>query len=138
MLKFIIPILLFGCGCQSSIFATRALHEWAQTEFTPQTELPFSQSRKLVLGRKTAIHVILTATQADQLMIDCGFGLRVKLKDPQYKDGWATLTLCDVNQDDIDDLMFMAQFTDQPRPFRVVFILEPTGWTQYLLPDFQD
>lgn len=127
-------IALLSCSCQTQLFAPRSLHLWAQRELAQATSFPYTTSKRVILGHRLAHNFTLLASDADHVVIDCGNGLRLKVKDPQYATSWAAITFQDADCDGYDDLRFTATFQDDAPPINVIFRFHPTEWEQFILP----
>lgn len=127
-----LSLCLLGCSTlQLRRFSFRA---WAERHLASETAYPARYQQAIRLSPQVSHPFTLILNSPTSAWIDCGNGVILRLKEEIYQDTWAQLTLADVDQDGIDDLIFTAQSHDTPDPLKAIFLYHAGKWEPYLLP----
>lgn len=122
------------CGCRTMISTSDDLDTWLQSFEPEMTVYPQNATKTLKLAPHIKQRISLFASDSSHVSIDFGQGLILKVKDPQYENGWASVQLVDIDADGIKDLDFSARFSNPSTLLKAVFIFRPNEWERYLLP----
>lgn len=135
MWKVALLFLLLFCGCSAFTVKKNTFRAWAETRLSETSTFPASYTRKVQLDPDIYHDFRLNLHNADTIWLNCGNQLYLLLKDKDYQDQWAEVTLADVDGDQINDLIFTARSTYSPAtPIKAIFLYRTDTWERYLLP----
>jgi len=108
--------------------------EWAR-DLHARGEFPLDAEQRLYLGRSRALPMKAHFDDAAHGEIDFGDGLVLRVRDPGYAGGWATLALGDLDGDRVADLRFSAVLLPEGQRVNLAFLRRDAAWERYVLPD---
>lgn len=126
--------LILCAGCKTIQFRKFSFRAWAEECLSATSSFPTRYTRTIKLSNQIQHDFTLYLESSNAICLNCGNGLILKLKDPDYQNFWAEVTLTDVNSDGIDDLFFKTKATEYPEPVKAIFLFQDGKWEYYLLP----
>ncbi|MEG1480438.1 MAG: hypothetical protein RSD41_05495 [Kiritimatiellia bacterium] len=133
-IRYTLALLLMSLSGCAVFFGSRVdLVQWARN-VQESTTFPVEHCRTLDLGNLHQSTLRLTFSDATHGVFDFGNDLRLRICDPCFLGGWATIRLKDLDGDATDDLLFQATLLPEGTPVTVAFLWRPHAWEQYTLP----